>query len=639
MEHPTPSGGPSPPCTPDPAWFRGPPLPVDPLGGVGLSEQLRELARRHPDRLALVDPRAGGWTYRQIDDHAGAVGGLLTGHGVAQGSAVAVLGGRSAAAVGALLGVLRAGCAYVPVDADLPPARRAQMLTQAGVVAVLDARGGDAAQHGAGSPDVPVLPALRLGAHGRVARIAPGRWEDPRGAAYVVFTSGSTGAPRGVAVSHLALSASCRAHAATYRHRFGDRLLASYAFGFDGFTGVTFWALLNGHTLVVAPDGVERDAVALAALVHRYGVTHVHLLPSVYDAVLPLLAARGAGALRSVSVGAEVCPPALASRHLAGLPAVTLTNDYGPTEAAVWTVNAEVTAPVGDAVPVGRPYPGCSAWVLREDGSLTDVGEPGELWLAGEQLALGYVGEPTATAQRFVELDAPDGGRRRALRTGDVAAWRPDGQLEFLGRRDDQVKVRGNRVELADVEAALLRVPGVEQALAAVRDGRLVAAVVAGPSRPTGSEVAAALTGDVPSYLVPEVVVVDALPRTPNGKRNRSALSRRPPDAPDPDGARSGADRPAGATSTDAAPAGSGHRAVDVVAEVVRRRVEEVLGSSLPLAADPLATGLTSLDMLRITGAVSADLDVDVEVVALLDAASLGEFVSAVQQLHRAARG
>jgi amino acid adenylation domain-containing protein len=514
-----------------------------------------EWARRAPERVALVAADGREHRYGEIDARADRLARRLLARGLSPEAPVGVALQRSVEMVVAFLAVLKAGGAYVPLDPAWPRERLALLAEEIALPLVLSAA--------ALAPVLPAGPAVLLlddlpspgegdgeAGEGTGVRAAPAaptptfRFSPDR-LAYVLFTSGSTGRPKAVGVAHRAVVRLVRG--ADYA-RFGpdDVFLQLAPAAFDAST-LEIWApLANGGRLVVAPPGAP-SLVELGQLLVRHRVTVLWLTAGLFHqmAAERLEDLRG---VRQLLAGGDVLAPAAVERVLAGLPGCALVDGYGPTENTTFTCCHRVREPVppGGTVPIGRPLAGTRVQVL--DGWLRPVpaGVPGELYAGGAGLARGYLGRPDLTAERFVPdpfagVAAPPGAR--LYRTGDRVRRRPDGILEFLGRLDAQVKVRGFRVEPGEVETALLAHPAVRAAAAGVVAGdggrRLLAWVVL--REPAGPEAPAALRDflrrRLPEPMVPAAVVpLAALPLTANGKVDRRALARagtpQPPPAP-----------------------------------------------------------------------------------------------------------
>ncbi|WP_460395175.1 amino acid adenylation domain-containing protein [Actinophytocola sediminis] len=468
------------------------------------------LDRAVAEHAALPAVRFGAHrlTYAEFDDRVTRVAAGLRDRGAGAGTVVAVDIPRSVELVVALHAVVRAGAAYLPLDPEHPAERRELMVADANPVVTLVAE------------DVAALAATPARRDWRAAT--------PAEPAYVIYTSGSTGRPKGVIVSHGAVVNRLAWMADAHPLGPGDAVLQKTPAGFDVSVWEFFLPLAHGAELVVArPDG-HRDPTYLAEEITATGVTTVHFVPSMLGAFLTDPAAATCTGLRRVFCSGEALPAETVARFRAALPAVELHNLYGPTEAAIdvtaWrTTPADATAPV----PIGTPVWNTDTRVL--DVALRPVppGVVGELYLAGRQLALGYLHRRALTAQRFVaDPYGPPG--TRLYRTGDLVRWRADGALDYLGRTDFQVKVRGVRIELGEVEDSLARHPEVLAAAAAVhRDAggnpRLIGYVVPATVDPAG--VREFVASVVPASSVPAVVVaLAALPLTSSGKLDRAAL-------------------------------------------------------------------------------------------------------------------
>jgi amino acid adenylation domain-containing protein len=486
-----------------------------------LPELFEAQVARTPDAMAVLFEGAE-ISYGELDVRADRLARSLVGRGVGPESVVGVCLERGVELVVALLAVLKAGGAYLPVDPESPAERVASMVADAGAVCVVtSADYAGALPEGVARvvPDDPA--AVEAEEDLPVAR--------PEHPAYVIFTSGSTGRPKGVVVSHAGIVN----RLVWMQERYGlgatDRVLQKTPFGFDVSVWEFFWPLTVGAGLVVARPGGHRDPTYIASLIQRESVSTVHFVPSMLDVFLAEPAAAECRSLRRVVCSGEALPPAAQDRFFAVFDGVELHNLYGPTEASVDVTAWECRE--GGVAPIGAPVFNTKVFVLDAGLSVVPVGVVGELYLAGVQLARGYAGRRGLTAERFVACPFAPG--ERMYRTGDLVRWNADGQLEYVGRTDDQVKIRGFRIEPGEVHNVMAAHPQVGQAGAVVRedvpgDRRLVAYVVPAEDA-DGAALPQSLREFVaqwlPEYMVPSgVVLLDELPLTVNGKLDRKAL-------------------------------------------------------------------------------------------------------------------
>ncbi|MEU9595457.1 amino acid adenylation domain-containing protein [Streptomyces sp. NPDC048109] len=483
-----------------------------------------ERVRERPDAVAVIDGERA-LSYGELNERANRLARELVGEGIGPEDVVGVALPKSVESVTAVLAVLKAGAAYLPLDPGYPPERLRHIVGDARPALVLTGPGASEVLAGVGAArtrclgSAPVDGGLSGADLTDADRVAP---LGPAHTAYVIYTSGSTGRPKGVQVPHLGVAALVAQQRAGLELRAEERVLLFASPSFDASVWELATALLTGASAVTAPADELLPGPALAATVARHGVTAL-LLPPSSLAVLPEDALPPGTTL---VVGAEACPPDLVERWSTGR---RMVNAYGPTEA---TVMVTMSRPLSGRVrpPLGEPVTGARVYLL--DGALHPVpaGVPGELYVAGEGLARGYLGRPAATAERFVaDPFGPPG--TRMYRTGDLARRGPDGTLEFLGRVDHQVKVRGFRIEPGEIEAVLAEDPAVAQAVVVVREDRpghrqLVAyAAPAAGALPDPVLLRRRATDALPEHMVPAaVVVLDRLPTTASGKLDPNAL-------------------------------------------------------------------------------------------------------------------
>jgi amino acid adenylation domain-containing protein len=506
-------------------------------------------AARTPDAVAVAY-EAESLTYRELESRASRLARRLLRLGVGPEARVAIAAERSLELVVGLLGILKAGGAYVPLDPSYPRERLALMLADL-------ARGGEPPVLLTQARLLPVLPdhrgpVLRLDADwDEVAREDD---RDPEVAvlpdhpAYAIYTSGSTGRPKGVVNTHRAIVNRLLWMQAEYGLSPDDRVLQKTPASFDVSVWEFFWPLIVGARLVMARPRGHQDSAYLVETIVRAEITTLHFVPSMLQVFLTQPGVERCVSLRRVMASGEALPPDLAERFYARVgDGPRLHNLYGPTEAAVdvtsWAVTPEATRAT---MPIGRPIANLRLHLLDAMLQPMPLGAAGHLHIGGVGLARGYFDRPDLTAERFVpDAFAEPSGGERLYATGDLARYQVDGTLEFLGRIDHQVKIRGLRLELGEIEAALAAQPGVREAVVVARDGsngslgerRLIAYVVpAGSDALDPSALADDLRATLPEYMVPAAFVsLPALPKTPSGKVDRRALPE--PEAPPPSGA------------------------------------------------------------------------------------------------------
>jgi amino acid adenylation domain-containing protein len=460
-------------------------------------------ARRTPDATAVEFERHRV-SYKELDARASRVARHLVGAGVKTGDRVAVEVERSGDMLAALLGVLKAGAAYVPIDPKLPEERRTFMKEDAATVMTLTDASLQAAIATADESPLPSVGADDV--------------------AYVLFTSGSTGRPKGVMVPHRALVNFLGAMKERPGLSASDVLVAITTLSFDIAGLELFLPLTVGATVVVASREVASDGEMLAKLLEERGATVLQATPATWRMLLAV-GWRPTRRLRALC-GGEALPPDLAEELARGCG--ELWNMYGPTETTIWSTCTRLET--GSRITVGRPIGNTRVYVVDAAMQPAPIGVLGELCIGGAGVALGYVGRPELTSEKFVADPFSPVAGARMYRTGDLARWLPDGTLDFLGRIDHQVKIRGFRIELGEIEAVLVELGGVDNAVVIAHadahgEKRLVAYVVDGPSSSDRAALRAALETKLPDYMIPTLfVALDALPLTSSGKVDRKAL-------------------------------------------------------------------------------------------------------------------
>ncbi|HEU4881008.1 MAG TPA: amino acid adenylation domain-containing protein [Longimicrobium sp.] len=578
-------------------------------------------AERTPHAVALVFG-AARMTYAELDARANQLAHLLRARGIGAERTVAVLMERSMEMVVALYAILKAGAAYVPVDPEYPADRVSYMLQDSAAALVLTQE--------RWMDTVPAdADALALDAPG-VLDGQPDHRPEPIEStdrlAYVIYTSGSTGRPKGAMNAHRGVVNRILWMQDAFGLGAEDAVLQKTPFSFDVSVWEFFWPLAVGARLVIAAPGAHRDPAALTELIGRERITTIHFVPSMLRAWLDGGDAARCTSLRKVMSSGEALPADIVERFFEALPSTELHNLYGPTEAAVDVTHWPCTPrPAHGVVPIGAPVANTRMYVLDGRGEPCPVGVPGELWIAGVQVGRGYWRRAGLTAERFLpDPFAADAGARM-YRTGDRARWLPDGTLEYLGRTDFQVKVRGFRIEPGEIEAALKQHPAIADAVVVAlgedRDARLVAYLTAreGAAVPVDAELRERLAASMPEYMIPSVFVpLDEIPLTPSGKVDRRAL-------PAPDFAAETEGYVAPRTPTE---------------EIVAGIWAELLRIDRVGARDGFfALGGHSLLGTRVISHLRERLGAEVPLAALFDAPRLDHFAARVDDVVRAGAG
>ncbi|WP_339189304.1 plipastatin non-ribosomal peptide synthetase PpsC [Bacillus sp. FSL M8-0025] len=483
------------------------------------------------ERQAAVTPErpairfsGGSLTYAELDMYASRLAAHLAARGVTNESIVGILSERSPDMLIAVLAVLKAGGAYLPLDPAYPKERLSYMLKDSGASLLLTQPGCSAPNFSGETLEVDMTSLASEKAENHLFTPADGG-----SLAYVIYTSGSTGQPKGVAVEHR----QAVSFLTGMQHQFplseDDIVMVKTSFSFDASVWQLFWWALSGASAYLLPPGWEKDSALIVKAIHQEKVTTAHFIPAMLNSFLDqaeMLALGDGTNLKRVFAGGEPLAPRTAARFASVLPQVSLIHGYGPTEA---TVDAAfyVLDPERDRdrlrIPIGKPVPGARLYVLDPHLAVQPSGVAGELYIAGAGVARGYLNRPALTEERFLEDPFYPG--ERMYKTGDVARWLPDGNVEFLGRTDDQVKIRGYRIEPGEIEAALRSIEGVREAAVTVRTDSgepELCAYIEGLQR---NKVRAQLERLLPGYMIPAYMIeMEQWPVTPSGKLDRNAL-------------------------------------------------------------------------------------------------------------------
>jgi amino acid adenylation domain-containing protein/FkbM family methyltransferase len=527
-----------------------------------------EQASLTPDAIAVVSG-AEQLTYGALNERAGELARYLQDLGIVMDAPIGLCIGNSLEMLIGIMGVLKAGGSYLPLDPSYPYERLAFMLRDAGTTTLLTReterqRDGETErkrdreierpQSGemdgwsaalslrpSVSPRLQISPSLRLSVSQSLSpSVSPSlrlsvspSLQNP---AYVVYTSGSTGTPKGVVVTHSNLAHTTRARISYYQEPVGRFLLLS-SVAFDSSVAGIFWTLTTGGALVLPPEGSTADAEMQAALIASHGITHLLALPALYRLILETARRNQLSSLQTAIVAGEACTEEVVNCHRAAAPQSLLFNEYGPSEATVWSSVYDCSSgPHLSRVPIGRPIANTQIYILDANLHPAPVGVSGEIYIGGSGLTNGYLNRPDLTAERFIPSPPFLYSNQLLYKTGDIGRYLADGNIEFIGRADHQIKLRGFRIELEEIEAVLKRHDAVRDAVVSVRENvpglkRLVGYVVCDEATNIQAvDLMAYLKERLPNYMVPSAcVLLEELPLAPNGKPDRNAL---PPEQP-----------------------------------------------------------------------------------------------------------
>jgi len=506
-----------------------------PPGGTAFDVTLQELieaqVERHAGNTAVICDAGPSLTYAQLNAKVNQLAHLLRAKGVGPGHVVALMVERSYAMIIGILGIVKAGAAYLPIAPDSPPDRTAYLLQDGGVTVLLVQQ----KTVGHCAFDGTVINLDDPGVY-RGSTEDPRLLNTPRDLAYVIYTSGSTGKPKGVMIEHRSVVNRLHWMQRAYPICERDVILQKTPYYFDVSVWELFWWALQGATLCFLKPGGERNPLAIVDTVSRHHVSVMHFVPSMLNVFLEYLEGKSASVLaglasvRRVFASGEALTPSHVRKFNAiwgSKTSARLTNLYGPTEATVDVSYFDCpTHNELETIPIGRPIDNIRLYVIRE-GRPAAIGETGELCIAGVGLARGYLNNAALTAEKFTDNPANPG--ERIYRTGDVARWLPDGNLEYLGREDHQVKIRGLRIELGEIENTVREYPGVSDCVADVKKYSeniiLIIAYVVCRAEVDADGLKRYVKRVLPDYMVPHrFEKLDRIPLTASGKADRKAL-------------------------------------------------------------------------------------------------------------------
>lgn len=579
----------------------------------GLLQDL--LCAAPPDAIAVA---CGGarMSYAELSERSDRLAHHLRDIGVASDAPVAMLIEPSVEMIVAILGILKSDGAYLPLDPSYPQQRIQDVLSDSGarMLVTMSAHAKSVAYPGV---DVIALDQFEEAQSTRAA-FAPTPRARPDNIAYYIYTSGSTGLSKGVMISHRNAVASTRAREQFYSDKVSSFLLLS-SVSFDSSVAGIFWTLAQGGTLHIATDSERRDPGALARIVAASRISHLLCLPSLHSALLDVADAGSFASLRCCIVAGEACRAELVERHFHVLPGVEIVNEYGPTECTVWSTAHKIAkTKSGASIPIGCAIPGAQTLVLG-GGALAPQGAAGELCVGGAGLSRGYLDRPDLTAERFRPnpFGAPG---ERLYRTGDRARLNPDGDLEFLGRLDEQIKIRGYRVDPREIESIMLEHPQVVDCVVVAKttpngQAKLLAYWQAQGSPCDEATLKRHASARLPAFMTPDLfVALDAMPRLPNGKVDRNAL----PEPPEPR---------RGAAVENAAD-------ISLVEALLGDIWREALGVAEVKSSDNFFDlGGNSLTAIQVVARAQQMFGQEVPVVALFESPDLGAFAKALESV------
>ena len=502
-----------------------------------IHQLFEEQVLRSPDAVAAIYGERS-LTYSELNRRANQIAHLLNDRGVRSDIPVAICVERSLEMVAGLLGILKAGGAFVPIDPSYPKERIAFMLHDSNPHVLLT--------QAALCPDLPQTETavLALDRDESLFERYSAANPDPvalsltsRNLAYVIYTSGSTGVPKGVMNEHRGVVNRLLWMQDEYQLDSSQRVLQKTPFSFDVSVWEFFWPLLAGACLVEARPHGHQDPEYIKQTIREFGITTIHFVPSMLQTFLDQPGLESCSALRRIICSGEELSAALQNRCIENLPHARLHNLYGPTEAAIdvthWDCRLDIAL---NRVPIGRPIANTQIYVLDAYLQPAPIGVSGEIYIGGAGVARGYINRPDLTDERFIRSPFGLDSEARLYKTGDIGRWRADGNVEYLGRNDDQIKIRGFRIEPGEIEAALTRQPLIREAIVTMRGGgsgdrQLIAFLTRSNSESARGELDAealrkALHETLPDYMLPNMfVALDAFPLTPSGKVDRRALS------------------------------------------------------------------------------------------------------------------
>ncbi len=567
-----------------------------------IHQLFEQQAAKTPNAVAVVF-QDHSLSYEQLNSKANQLAHTLQARGIKAESCVAVCMERSLELVISLLAILKTGAAYLPIDPTYPLERQRYLLHNA-KVELLISRSAllEHIAHDVETLCVDNQDALYGSEHNPEVNVFAAN------TAYIIYTSGSTGQPKGVMVSHANVLNSTQARQQYYSQPVGCYLLLS-SFAFDSSVAGIFWTLSQGGCLCLPDEQQPKDPISLGNLIFQQQVTHLLALPALYSAILDTVPPTKLASLNTIIVAGEACSTTIAQQHHTLLPTAALYNEYGPTEATVWSsvyavgrISESVTR---QTIAIGKPISNTQLYILNTSLQPAPIGVIGEIYIGGAGITRGYLQQSALSAEKFIPNPFSDLGER-LYKTGDLAYYQADGTIEFCGRTDHQIKLRGYRIECGEIESGLLQHPAVKDALVLIHEDRLMAYIVGNAE---ALSLKTHLKASLPDYMIPSsLVFLDVFPLNANGKVDRHALltieSQNSPLATDSVAPRDEAE--------------------EAIAQIWR----DILGvQSLGIHDDFFDLGGHSLSGVQVVAKIQASFGIDVPVNVLFEAPTIAEFV------------
>lgn len=486
-----------------------------PIAAATVSKLFHEQVQATPDGIALISGDHS-MTYKQLDKRSNQVANGLMRRGIKKENIVAIMAEPSFEMIIALLGIIKSGAAFLPIDPNLHQDRIAYMLDDSRPVFVLTQSG-----YMGKFSEMNALPLLLIEQLHSESSNAINSISESNDLAYVIYTSGTTGQPKGVMVEHGSFAFKMNWSKQEYQLTADDRSLQLCPFFFDGFLTSFFTPLLSGTPVVLASDRERKDPLAIQRLITSWGITYFICVPSLYHVIVNQCSDEDMSSLRIVVLAGEKLTADLVDRSKQKNHQLEIVNEYGPTEGTVVTTYAR-SLKASQKITIGKPVANTKVYIMSDEGRIQPIGVPGELWIGGKGVARGYLNRPDLTESKFI--DNPFHAGETVYKTGDIVRMQSNGEIEYIGRLDDQVKIRGNRIELGEIESLLTMIPYISQAIVIVTNSDQLVAYYVSEMPLEASGIQQRLNG-LPSYMMPSAFIhIPFVPLTAAGKVDRKKL-------------------------------------------------------------------------------------------------------------------